>query len=97
MIHNNSIDAYTEEAPRLSAREQEVYSFCKHNKGRSYTVKRLSELMGFGHHSAIQPRVSDLLRKGLLEEAVDTKCEHTGKTCAQVRFKDKDDRQIEMF
>jgi predicted HTH transcriptional regulator len=95
-IHDNSKTAYEEEQPNLSDRELKVYRLLKHNRNNSYTDKQVSRLLNYPHHSAVQPRISDLLKKGLIREAGTVKCDSTGKTVRLVKFASNDE-QLEMF
>ncbi len=95
-MHDNSLQAYEEENLKLGAKALQVYRFLKHNRYNSYTVSQLSRMMGFAHRSEIQPRVSDLIKKGLVREAGNVKCDETGKTVALIKFNNQED-QLEMF
>jgi predicted HTH transcriptional regulator len=95
--HNNSLECYEEEQPTLSDRELKVYRLLKHNRNNSYTDKQVSRLLNYPHHSAVQPRISDLLKKGLVREAGTVKCDSTGKTVRLVKFNDREESQLEML
>ena len=94
-MHDNSIKTYEEEEAALSKREREIFNFLRMTR-KAYTDRQLAKLMGFGHRSEVQPRLSDLVRKGLVKECGNVKCEDTGKTVRQIRFKDNDPQE-ELF
>lgn len=76
-MHANSLEAYS--SLDLSKREALVLSaFMGCNAPMS--DKECSSRLGFGHKSACQPRISDLVRKGLLYEIGEATDPDTGKT-----------------
>jgi hypothetical protein len=44
------------------------------------TDRQIAKRMGYGHRSAVQPRISDLKRWGLVQETGQVFCKETGKT-----------------
>jgi len=77
-MHQNSLDAHTEDEPKLCKRMIEIFNDVKlHGKG---TDREIAERMGFGHRSEVQPRISDLIKIKHLEEVGKVKCAITGKT-----------------
>jgi len=97
MIHCNSIAARNEEAKNLSDIANRIYRFLKHNKGKGYTDKQVARFLNFNHHSKAQPRISELIQKGMLVEGVSQKCEQTGKMVRTVKFNDEEERQLDLI
>lgn len=76
-IHPNSRAAYREEKPRLNKRAGAILDEVK--RGGPGTDRQIAERMGFGHKSAVQPRISDLVRMGYLREVGKERDVQTGK------------------
>ena len=87
-MHRNSLEAYSEELPRLGARCAMIYELVKSSK-RAWTIRELA--MHFGHPENLNfcaPRVNDLINAGLLVEVGSKRCPITGKTVRMVRAKE---------
>ena len=95
-VSNESIRAYKEEALRLNKDQRRVYDFLLHNRYNSYTVRQIAKMLGCGHRSEIQPRVSDLVKLGHVIKHKSGRCDETGKTVGFFKFKTEGD-QMEMF
>ena len=95
-IHPHSTEAYNEEAPKLSKREKEILHWLTYRAPASFTDREISDGMFFSHRSEVQPRISDLIRKTLVEQVMSVKCKFTGKTVRKVRAITADKRQTEM-
>jgi hypothetical protein len=94
-VHKNSIKTYEEEEANLSKRERGIFNFLRMTR-KPYTDRQLAQAMGFSHRSEVQPRCSDLVRKGLVKECGSIKCPETGKTVRIIRFKNNDPQE-ELF
>ncbi len=66
-MHINSLSAFREDGRAINRREHDIILFHLAHPGK-YTDRELSEKMGFHHKSAVQPRVSDLIKDGILAE-----------------------------
>jgi predicted HTH transcriptional regulator len=51
------------------------------------TDKQISTALGYAHYSAVQPRISDLIKEGILEECGEIKCPESGLPVRLVRIK----------
>ena len=80
MIHNNSIKTYYETLTKLNKREKIIYNFFCENCDLMFTDRQVQQKLGFAERNMVQPRVTELIAKGLLIEAGRTKCQTTGKT-----------------
>lgn len=76
-VHDNSIAAYHQEEPALSKRAAAIVGWIRICGGG--TDREIAAGMGFSHRSAVQPRISELVEKGLLEEVRSVRCPITGK------------------
>ena len=95
MAHDNSIQTYKEEELKLNKRELQIYRFFKHNRHSSYNDKQIGEYLGYSHHSSVQPRISDLIKKKHLKEVGKERCKITGKPVRLVKF-DAHEDQMEL-
>lgn len=78
-MHHNSIKAYYEEIEKLSNRAKAIYNWIVEH-GQSYTDREIQIRMGFAERNMVQPRITELIERGLLYECGKTKCAMTGKT-----------------
>jgi len=85
MIHSNSLSAYQTEKARLNSREMEILLWFNSHPG-AYTDRKIQELMGFASRSDVQPRISTLIKKGLLYQSCTARCHITGKRVRAVRI-----------
>lgn len=78
MIHDNSIQAFHEEEPKLSKRAEAIYQWILEHGPR--TDREICREMGFGQDmNAVRPRCTELLQAGRLMEVCNRKCPVTGK------------------
>jgi hypothetical protein len=76
-MHANSLLAYEEERPRLSARAELVFANVKqHGPG---TDREIMARMGFTDLNQVRPRITELVKSGLLVEVAQRVCDVTGK------------------
>lgn len=78
MTHANSIATYYEELPKLGKRADAVlglYQTCP----VPLTDREAKHLGGFDDMNQIRPRITELIRAGLLVETGRVKCTKTGK------------------
>lgn len=83
-MHENSTQAYHEEKPKLSAREQEILDWMERWKNPA-SDRTLKSRMGYDDMNMVRPRVTELVDKGLLKEVDKIKCSTTGKTVRLVQ------------
>tara|TARA_X000001388_G_scaffold28812_1_gene20349 strand:- start:342 stop:620 length:279 start_codon:yes stop_codon:yes gene_type:complete len=82
-MHNNSLKAYYEEKPKLSKRSKDIYNFFKENE-RMYTDREVQLALGFSEPNQVRPRITELIKTGMLTEMGKTKCKYTNKTVREV-------------
>ena len=81
-MHNNSLGTYDEEKFNLSKRSMlilEYMTLFKNSSQRSLTDREIQSALGFSERGMVQPRITELIGDGLLEEVGRTKCRVTGK------------------
>lgn len=91
MTHGNSSAAYVEEAVGIGERVRLVLGTLR-RKG-CMTDKQVARALGFPHKSAVQPRISELLKSGLLEECGSAVDPDTGKKVRVVRVVPREEIQ----
>ncbi len=77
-IHANSVSAYHEERPQLSARARQILQHVRRVGPR--TDRQLMGDLGFSDMNSVRPRITELCQLGLLCECGECKCPVTGKT-----------------
>lgn len=92
--HPNSIAAYHGSSEQFSEREQEVMATLR-RIGHG-TDKQIAHAAGYAHKSAVQPRLSELLKRGVLVEYGTAKDPDTGKHVRVVCIKPPEEQQLEM-
>ncbi len=86
-MHPNSLEAYAEERPKLDKRSQLIYDVIRYRPIAS-TDREVAELLCFTDMNSVRPRISELVKRGLLAECGSTKDKTTGKTVRCVRAKE---------
>lgn len=66
-MHANSLRAYDQEARELGGRNLEVYAHVLASP-MPLTDREIAKGLGYPHRSAVQPRISDLVKAGWLVE-----------------------------
>jgi hypothetical protein len=94
VIHENSLDAYRAEQPRLSARAMRVLEWIEAHGAA--TDRQVMHGLGFKDPNAVRPRITELVDAGRLLEVRNTKCPETGKTVRVVDVK-RGPSQQELF
>jgi hypothetical protein len=94
-IHHNSLSAYWEERPNLSRRAQEILKHVWLYGPR--TDREIMSDLGYIEPNCVRPRVTELIRDGLLCESGERVCEVTGKTVRVVDVVKKKLRQEVLF
>ena len=96
-IHLNSLEAYHQgNFTVFNAREQLVLRALK-DLG-SATTRQIQDHLDAQEVSFVQPRISDLCRKGVIEDCGSIPCHVTGKTVRLLRIRPySDPAQLEMF
>lgn len=81
-MHTNSLSAYHQERPRLSQRAAEVLGAVVAHGPMS--DREIMDALGFRDPNTVRPRVTELIRCGLLVEHSAVRCPVTGKTVRRV-------------
>ena len=96
-IHPHSRAAYHEGGERFGARALAVVA--KLRALGAATDKQIARALGYEHKAAVQPRISELVGAGVLEECGETRDTDTGKTVRVVRVRpaaNGGERQIDL-
>jgi predicted transcriptional regulator len=83
-VHENSINCYYQERPKLSKRAKHIHNFFCEKQGL-YTDRQVQVEMGFLEPNNVRPRITELIKSGLLEEVGKVKCNVTGKNVRIVK------------
>lgn len=83
-MHNNSVNCYYQERPKLSKRAKHIHNFFCEMQGL-YTDRQVQIEMGFPEPNSVRPRITELIKAGLLEECGKCKCNVTGKQVRMVK------------
>jgi predicted DNA-binding transcriptional regulator len=84
MVHINSITAFREERERLRGRKALIYELLSETN-TAMTDREVMLKLGYSDPNAVRPRITELIKRGLIEE-FDTKiCVSTRKTVRRVR------------
>ena len=96
-VHKFSIEAYHEGKMHgfFNDRQTEIIHAVRGMK--ECTVRELCERLGYSDLNAIRPRCTELIDKGVLEEAGSKKCDKTGRTVMTVRITPLPKPQLELF
>ena len=88
-MHENSLKAYEEELPKLNPRAGAVLRAAVRYQAVGGTValtdRTIMRLLGFADPNSVRPRITELLKAGLLVEGGKIKDSTTGKTVRTVR------------
>ena len=82
-VHENSVQAYLEELPRLSQRAEAIMVYIR-GYGKPLTDRQIMQGMRFADMNCVRPRVTELVKRGLLYEVDSIKCDVTNKQVRRV-------------
>lgn len=76
-LHEHSLEAYREERPRLSRREQIILDIYRRQPNRLFTDRDIQDILLFQGYPAkdmnyCRPRITDLKKDGYLDEVGET-------------------------
>jgi hypothetical protein len=89
MIHSNSAAALASESEsgHLSRREQAIMSLLQWNAKLHWTDREIMGVLSFTDMNSVRPRITTLIKRGLLEECGSMIDPLTGKRVRLVRIK----------
>jgi hypothetical protein len=94
MIHDNSMSSY-DELDGLNRRCRAVISALS-DLGRA-TDRRIKDYLNLPDMNNVRPRVTELLKIGVLEECGNQLCHVSNRNVRLVRLRNPDTNQMEMF
>jgi len=77
-VRDNSLEAYYELKATLNIRQDEILSIIE--KYPLLTDREILTKYGGREMNEVRPRITELIKKGLVKEAGDSKCQITGRT-----------------
>jgi len=83
-MHINSLTAYREEGERLSGRKALIYELLSETN-TALTDREVMKRLGYSDPNAVRPRITELIKKGFLEESGVIVCAFTKKRVRMVR------------
>jgi hypothetical protein len=97
-MHEHSVRAYLEETDSgaigaRAARILEEYIASP----VSLTDREVKTRIGYSDMNSVRPRITELIKAGLLEECGSVRDEVTGKSCRSVRLKVREPKQEALF
>jgi hypothetical protein len=98
-MHDNSLRAYEEEKDALGNRAKEILKYLE-GTPRPQSDRDIRTAMGFTDMNHVRPRLTELIRVGLVFEVGRHRCAVTGKTVRIVlhrKFVEPNKRQLELF
>lgn len=93
-MHPNSREAYAAEGETFGRRAREVVA--KLRALGQATDKQVAHALGYGHKAAVQPRISELVKAGIIEECGTDRDPDTGKTVRLVRVRAAEETQTDL-
>jgi DNA-binding Lrp family transcriptional regulator len=93
-MHDNSLDAFREEKPKLSARAERIYGWVG-GHGLS-TDRDVLRGLNYSDMNQVRPRITELVEDGLFEEVDKVRCPVTHKNVRRVRVKTVVPAQMEL-
>jgi hypothetical protein len=96
-VHPHSLIAYYDPAHVEGFNERERLILAALHKMGQATHRQLQQFLEMPELGSVQPRCSDLIRKGTIEECGKVRCEFTGSTVRLLRIRAwQDERQMEI-
>lgn len=98
-MHENSLDAYFAEREKLSKRCTEILDHLEAHP-RAWTDREIKRNLNYDDMNMVRPRITELLKIGLLIEVGKTICSATNKSVRTVKhckYVDQSKPQMEMF
>lgn len=81
-VHINSRKAYNESVDKLNKRARRIFAFMQGKP--PMTDRQIMTGMCFCEPNAVRPRITEMIKAGLMREACSTKCDITKKTVRKV-------------
>lgn len=85
MMHINSIEAYVSEFGNISKRAKLIYNHLRSNSDICYSDRDVMIALGFDEPNQVRPRITELVKSGLIKEVGKRKCETTGKNVRLIK------------
>ncbi len=86
-MHINSISTYYEEKKNLNKRAKHIYNYLCSKKNEPLTDRDVQRDLGYAEPNNVRPRITELIKIGLVEEVGKKKCSLTGKRVRLIEAK----------
>jgi len=86
MIHTNSIIAYYEGRFKFSKRECEILGYLLMNP-QPITDRKLKDALRYVDMDSVRPRITELIKKGCIEQCGRVTCSLTGKSVRLIKVR----------
>jgi len=97
MIHTNSIIAYWDGRHKFNKRECEILGWMLMHPA-PVTDRNIKDALRYSDMNQIRPRITELIKKGCVEERDTVRCKVTGKTVRLVKVRVREmSPQMEMI
>jgi hypothetical protein len=83
-IHQNSRLSYKEIKPKIGKRQQTIMDVILGTR-RLLTDRQIMGQLGYSDPNLVRPRITELLRKGIITEGTPIKCVTTGRLVRRVK------------
>ena len=93
-MHQNSLEAYDTEKPKLGERANRILRWME-SKPAPMTDREVKDQMGFHDMNEVRPRITELVKYNLLHEVGKKKCPATNKSVRIVIHNQQN--QMELF
>lgn len=91
LVHHNSLEAYYQGNLALFQRREREVLKALAETGSAMTDRQIQEFLDYQEAGAVRPRITGLVKRGVLQQVGSTTCEHTGKTVRLVRIMPRTD------
>lgn len=88
MIHTNSIIAYWDGRHKFSKRECEILGWMFQNPAPT-TDRNMKDALRYADMNAVRPRITELIKKGCVEECGERICGVTGKRVRLIQVRER--------
>lgn len=85
-MHVNSIAAYHEEKAKLNKRAGIIFEFLATHPV-AHTDRQIMTALHYAEPNAVRPRITEMIKVGLLQEFGSARCEVTGRPVRLVQIK----------
>ena len=86
MMHYNSLMSYYGGESEFTKRALLIIQWMCNHPG-DHTIREVKDGLGFSDMNSVRPRVTELVKKGVIVESGDVRCELTGKRVVKIALR----------